>query len=77
MNVSILTQLKKIIQAMRATGRKPMRIYCTYAQLMAIRDELRTVYKVDHISAHKMELYGIPLQIAPEGSGLWVSCTSG
>jgi hypothetical protein len=71
---SLLSQLRRIIVTMRDSGRKPMRIYLTYGQLQALKTELMAQLKYDSLNASKMELFGVPLELTPPGSGLWVSC---
>jgi hypothetical protein len=73
---TLLSQLRRIIESIRASGRRPLRIHLTYGQLQAIKNELISTYKYNAIDAHKMELLGIPLQISEPGAGLWVSCIS-
>lgn len=77
-NETLLKQLKRIIEAMRAGGRQPLRIYVTYSQLEALRNEIQATGALRYkATANGMAIYGIPVELTPvTGTGLWVSCVS-
>lgn len=72
---TLLNQLRRIIETMRNSGRKPLRIYLTWGMFEALRTELATMHR-HAIDPAKMELFDIPLQISEPGTGLYVSCLS-
>jgi hypothetical protein len=72
--IPLLDQLRTIIETMRNAGKKPLRIHCTWGQLQAIRTELAA--RGHHMNAADLSIFGIPINLDPAGSGLWVSCIS-
>lgn len=73
-NATLFSQLQRIIQTMRASGREPLAIYVPYTQLNALRTEMQAIHS--DIDPARMKFFDIPVKISEPGTGLWVSCIS-